>query len=374
MPIHSLKKVLPVVVAGLMLASAAHADLAPPKPEPFNFELVAKDPSADIKAGLKVDYYGSGLKDTKKFVIGAFQVRFRSSLTGEIKLNDRNCKGSLSDVYGLAENDTLYQKVTEDLYKQFVVDLKQRGIEVVNFEEMKKQPEFQSGIKKKLDSGALIELAAPAISNPFEKDAVKGRTPNSINKALGKEPTAYYRIFFPGEVPGFEYSGTDSFDEVVLPGTIPERRMEAAARIGAGVITVGFEVELIKYEYDACRIKSQLLINRAPMVRTRLTAFSAFPAGAKKSFSFTGGSISDGVVISPKIRGGGKSSGFLASMFNSEVSGSRWIEVEDDAVTIDYPTTTVIPVADKFPAAFKKSTTPHLQMIKYVLEHESVFK
>jgi hypothetical protein len=150
--------------------------------------------------------------------------------------------------------------------------------------------------------------------------------------------------------------------------------MEAAARVGAGVITAGFEVELIKYEYDACRIKTELLINRAPMVRTRLTAFSAFPVGAKSSFSFTGGSISDGLVVSPKIRGGGKSSGFIASFFNSDVSGSRWIEVEDGAVTIDYPSSTVIPVADKFPAAFKKSTTPHLQMIKYVLDHESAFK
>lgn len=163
----------------------------------------------------------------------------------------------------------------------------------------------------------------------------------------------------------------DNYDKIVLEKNVPPHHVEAAARVGAGVITVGFEVELMKYNYDACTIKSQLSVIGAPMVRTRLTAFKALPVGAKGSTSLFGGySINKGLVITPKSRGGTKGSGFLRSLMAGKEFGTRWVEVDDGSVMISADHTTVIPVAEKFPAAFKQSTDAHLQMIMHVLDHQ----
>lgn len=372
-----------ILFAGIILSGCASKALPPPMPEAFNFDPAGKTPSADIKSNMKVDYYGDGLKDTKKFVIGAFQVRFRETLGAHLELKDKNCTGTFVDLFSLRGDDALFQSVTEELYKGFVADLKKRGFQVVNFSDIQKQSEFSTALKGKLNSGKYVELTAPDISNSYGKDAVMGRIPSSF-LTIGKLNSAGYSIYAPNAIPMFEYSllgAADDFDVVVLPGTIPTHRMDAAAKSGAGVITVGFEVELIKFNYDACTIKTELLETHSPMVRTRLTAFNAFPVGAKIPFTLWGSPVDNGIVITPKDRGS-KGSGFIGDlMSDGKAYGTRWSEVDDGAVTIDYSKGTdaldekeVVPVTAKFPAAFKKSTDAHLQMIMHVLDHQADYK
>lgn len=384
MQLHLFSKSIPVLLAGLILAGCASKNLPPPMPEAANFDQIAKDPSADIKSSLKVDYYGDGLKDTKKFVIGAFQVRFRQTLSAKLEVNDKNCRGSLVDLFSLQANDPLFQGVTEELYKNFVADLKKRGYQIVDFAEMQKQSEFSTGLKGKLNSGKYAELTASAISNPYGNDAVLGRLPG-LASTVGKRDTAGYSIYAPNAVPLFEYGSTfgmaDDFDVVVLPGNIPVHRMDAAAKSGAGVITVGLEVELMKFNYDACTIKTELLETHAPMVRTRLTAFNAYPIGAKIPFTLWGRPVDNGIVITPKDRGS-KGTGFIRDlMADGKAFGTRWSEVDDGAVTVSYAKGSsaldekeAVPVAAKFAAAFKKSTDAHLNMIMHVLDHQADYK
>jgi hypothetical protein len=377
-------KAVPIFLAGLMLTGCASKSLPPPMPEAINFEQLAKNPSADIKNNLKVDFYGNALKDTKKFVIGAFQVRFRETLTGKLETKDKNCKGTLVSLFSLQDNAALFQSVTDELYKKFVADMKQRGFQIVDFGEMQKQSDFSTALKGKLDSGKYAELTAPAISNPYSADSVMGHLPG-ISVAIGSQETAGYSIYVPDEVPLFEYSlprgMADDFDVVVLPGILPAHRIHAAEKLGAGVITVGFEVELIKFNYDACTIKTELIMTQAPMVRTRLTAFNAYAVGAKIPFTLWGRPLDNGIVMTPKSRGGPKGSGFISDLMSGgKEYGTRWSEVDDGAVTINYAKGSdaldekeVVPVAVKFPAAFKKSTDVHLQMIMHVLDHQADF-
>ncbi|MBI5625947.1 MAG: hypothetical protein HY935_01915 [Nitrosomonadales bacterium] len=325
------------------------------------------------------------MKGTKKFVIGAFQVRFRETLTGKLDSKDKNCRGTLVSLFSLQDNQTLFQSVTEELYKKFVADMKQRGFQIVNFAEMQKQSDFSTALKGQLNSGKYAELTAPAISNPYGADSVMGHLPG-IASAIGSQETAGYSIYVPDAVPLFEYSlprgMADDFDVVVLPGNLPAHRIDAAAKLGAGVITVGFEVELMKFNYDACTIKTELLMTQAPMVRTRLTAFNAFPVGAKIPFTLWGRPVDNGIIMTPKSRGGPKGSGFISDLMSGgKEYGTRWSEVDDGAVTINYSKGSdaldekeVVPVAAKFPTAFKKSTDAHLQMIMHVLDHEAAYK
>jgi hypothetical protein len=364
-----------LLISGIIFTGCAEHVLLPPKAEVVSFDQSAPTAKSEVEKSLKVNYYGNGIKDSKKFVIGAFQVRFRSDLTGKLKVKDRNCNGEFMDVYSLGgNNEALFQKVTEDLYQKFTSDLKQRGIQIVNFADMKKQSEFQIGLKGALRSGHLAELTATEISNPFYDDGIMGRLP--VGDIFGQQSKAQYLIYSPTEVPSFEYTmmqgGTDDFDAVVLPGNVPAHRMDAASHLEAGVITAGFEVELMKFDYDACSIKTEIIISHTPMVRTRLTAFSAFPVGAKTGFSLFGNSINNGIVVTPKSRGGKKGTGFISSLMNGKVFGTQWSEVQDGSVVV--AETNVTPMADRFPIAFKKSTEPHLQMIMSVLDHQSDYK
>ncbi|MDH2915818.1 MAG: hypothetical protein PXX77_02975, partial [Gallionella sp.] len=101
-------------------------------------------------------------------------------------------------------------------------------------------------------------------------------------------------------------------------------------------------------------------------------AFNAFPAGTKQSFNLWGKPIDDGLMIYPKYRGKKHTNLFAAAM-NGEAFNKQWIEINDGSVTADVAGA-VTPVADKFPAAFKKSTAPHLQMIMHVFDHQADYK
>ncbi len=365
-----------MVLAGLILSGCAN-QLPPPKPEAFNFEQVSKDPSAEVKKNLTVDYYGEGTKSTKKFVIGAFQVRFRNDLTGRFSVGASGNKSgaSIEDTFYLTgENDAMFQKVTDDLYKQFVADLKQRGITTVGLASIKQYPEYQKNLKQELRSGFSNKLVATPISCAVCDDSPSGMHANGLNTLGGlTNNNSEYNIFSPSEVPALEYgllSNNDDSDNVVLPRLLPINLIEAATHANLGVITVGFEVELMKFDREDRG--SSIHMSHAPMVRTKLVAFKAFPPGAKIPFSLWGQPFDNGISVEPKYRGK-KHTNLIAGMFNGEVFNKQWIEIDDGSVAVD-AAGGVTPLADKFPAAFKKSTEPHLQMIMHVFDHQADYK
>lgn len=363
------KQLLPLALLSAALVGCG-TTLPPPKPEAFNFEQAAKDPSAEIKKNLEVKYYGDGLKGTKKFVVGAFQVRFRNDLTGGYHSDGAH----ITDPYYLSgNNEAMFQKLTDDLYKKFVAELKQRGIQAVGLSAIKQQSEFQSGFKQEMSSGFSEKFAAAAISCDLCEDATTGDTAGIMTALSPNVSSVEYDVFTPSEVPATEYGLVGAFQNfgvVVLPQSAPINWINAAAKVGAGVITAGFEVELMKFDRED-RGRS-IAMSRAPMVRTKLIAFKIFPAGAKMSFNLWGRPIDDGVFISPKYRGR-KRVNLFAAAFNGDAFGKQWIEIDDGSVTVD-AAGAVTPVADKFPAAFKKSTDAHLQMILHVLDHPADYK
>lgn len=372
-------KAVPVMLAGLILSGCA-STLPPPKPEAFNFDQVAKEPSAEVKQNLKVDVYGDGTKGAKKFVIGAFQVRFRNDLTGHYAVgasgagtNFAKSGASVEDTFYLAgSNNALFQKVTDDLYKKFVAALKQRGIQVVGLAAIKQYPEYQKNLKQEMPSGFTEKFQATGISCALCEDAPTGARAGMMTALMVNVSSTEYDVFTPSEVPALEYglmSANDDLDNVVLPRTLPINRIDAATHAGMGVITVGFEVELIKFDREDQG--SRISMSHAPMVRTKLVGFKAFPPGAKMPFSLWGKPVDDGLFVEPKYRGK-KRTGVFA-LANGDVFGKQWIEVDDGSVTADIAGA-VKPVADKFPAAFKKSTDAHLHMVMHAFDHQADYK
>jgi hypothetical protein len=367
MQIQFFNKSVPVLLAGLLLTGCA-GSLPPPKPEMFNFDQAAKDPRDAIKQNLKIEIFGDGTKGTKKFVIGAFQVRFRNDLTGAYHSDGAH----ITDPYYLSgSNSALFQKVTDDLYKKFVAELKQRGIQTVGLSAIRQQPEFQKYLKQEKSSGFSEKFTAGAISCDLCDDVPPGDIAGVMTALSPNVSATEYDVFTPSEVPAVEYSLMGpNFGMVVLPRIAPIPWIDASAKAGAGLINVGFEVELMKFDRED-RGRS-IAMSHAPMLRTKLIAFNAFPAGAKFSFNLWGRPIDDGLVISPKYRGK-KHTNLFAAALNGTAFNKQWVEIDDGSVTVDV-LGAVTPVADKFPATFKKSTEPQLQMMMYVLDHQADYK
>ncbi|MDH2916728.1 MAG: hypothetical protein PXX77_07620, partial [Gallionella sp.] len=233
-----LGKISAVLLAGLIL-SGCGSTLPPPKAEMFNFDQAAKDPGAEIKKNLHVDYYGEGTKGTKKFVIGAFQVRFRNDLTGAYNSDGAHISNPF---YLSGSNDVMFQKVTDDLYKKFVAELKQRGIQTVGLSAIKQSPEYQRNLKQEKSSGFTQKFAAAAISCDLCDDAPSGDTAGVMTALSPNVTSTDYDVFTPSDVPAVEYglmSANDDLGAVVLPRRPPLNRMDAATKAGMGVITVG---------------------------------------------------------------------------------------------------------------------------------------
>lgn len=364
-----LGKISSALLAGLILSGCA-SQLPPPKAEMFNFDQVAKDPAAEIKKNLTIDYFGDGTKGTNKFVIGAFQVRFRNDLTGAYSSEGAH----ISDTFYLkGDNQALFQKVTDDLYKKFVAELKQRGIQTVGLSAIKQNPDFLQSFKQEKSSGFSEKFAATAISCDLCDDGPSGDVAGIMTALSPNVTSTEYDVFFPSDVPAIEYGltgGTANFGSVVLPKVVPLNWVNAANKAGVGLILVGFEVEMMKFDRED-RGRS-IAMSHAPMLRTKLIAFKATPAGAKMSFNLWGRPIDDGLMISPKYRGK-KHTNLFAAALNGEAFNKQWIEIDDGSVTAD-AAGGVTPVPAKFPNAFKQSTAPHLQMIMHVFDHQADYK
>ncbi|MBA4382673.1 MAG: hypothetical protein C0406_08925 [Sideroxydans sp.] len=400
---NMLIKSVPVLLAGLILTGCGGpAPLAKPTPEAFNFEQIAKDPSKETKQNLNVEVFGDGIKNTKKFVIGAFQVRVRTDLTGEFK-SARSLgftgfeKMESHNMLGTG-NDALFQKATDALYKEFVANLKQRGFEVVNLSSIKKHPEYQQtgsnattegqmSLKGEFASGHSVPLVAESISDDQEGDNGTEYGTTAVEGLFSEVPDDNYQIFYPAAVPGLNYSRniitmfkpTDypMGDDIVLRSQLPRSLLEAAARDKAGIITVAFELELIKIRRELTdgTDRTTWRMSKAPMLRTKLSTLKMLPPGTKMGSFFNAMNFTEGLRITTKHRGV-KHTGMKA-MFDGEFFSRHWVEVDDGSVTLtqkdEYEPGILNPVPAKFPAAFKKATDGNLQMIMYAIDHQSDF-
>lgn len=406
------------LLAGLVLSGCAtQSVLPPPKAEAFNFEQVAKDSGADAQKNLVVDVRGEGVKN-KKVVIGAFEVRFRADLGAYAWLDNPNSRGTVRDFNLLSDNSTLFQNVTNDLYKQFVADLKQRGYTVLPSNTLK-FPAYSKGLaptlKETFRSGRYAKLEGnPILMTVYDDDPTRsgdwpyGSTGKEIydQTAVGKfftdvgdmlapdrlhQPTPYY-IYYPNEVPGLNVvfsllgSGEHRMEMMnVNPGNKGELNpvlpqpfiLEAAAKTGADLVTVVFEVELMKFhaktgDCGGFMGGKCIFMNKAPMVRTRLHSLQVLPVGVKSGmFSWA----DNGLFITSKHRGLPHKAWILHAMLDGkdDVYGYNWAEVDDGSVQSSN-NQDVVPVSEKFPAAFKKSTGAHLNMVMHVLDHQNDYK
>jgi len=396
-----LGKVSAAILAGLILSGCGGmAPLVKPTPDAFNFEPSGKDASKEVSQNLEVEVFGKGIKNTKKFVIGAFQVRVRTDLTGG---HDQKLKS-----YNLLSggNDALFQKATDELYKDFVAGLKQRGIEVVDLAAIKKYPEYQKtgseksaagrlDLKGEFTSGHGATLNAAEVGVDDTEDGSGGGGTNTIGRVTTSwfgSSDSNYQIFYPMAVPGLNYTRnvitmfkpTDFpvGDDIVTKTELPKALLDAAAHDNLGVITVAFEVELLKFrreksqEQSGDTTRTTWEMSKAPMLRTRLTALKMLPPGAEQGSFFNANNFTEGLRVTTKHRGSLSTTGMaskVVNLFKSGPFGRHWVEVDDGAVTLTQKDDTspgmVSPVSDKFPAAFKKATDGNLQMIMYTLDH-----
>jgi hypothetical protein len=352
-----------ILLAGLVLTGCVNAPVRP-APEAFNFEKVTTDPAEEAKKSIVVESFGNGIKNTKKFAIGAFQVRVRTDLSASLgpRLTSNNSLSSNQST------DALFQQATENLYKDFVAGLQAKGIQLVDIATLKKYPEYKKGLKGEFSSGHSVDL---------------GATPISVGKYDGKAEIGSkggdYSVFYPAKVPGLNYVRTMKvmFMDTEQPlgdaivSSLPQELLDAASHDGVGIITAAFEVELIKYNYYEDSL--ELEITQAPMLRTKLTALQMLPADTKTGGMFNSRGYSEGLRITPKVLGSGMQfSGTVGHLFNSsDAKGPVWTEVDDGAVTLAGGVVT--PVAATFPAAFKKATGAQLKMIMYGIDHPSDF-
>ena len=405
MQLHLYNKLITVALAGFVITGCgAPAPLVKPTPEAFNFEKNSVDLGKDAKQNLKVEIFGDGIKNTKKFVIGAFQVRVRSDLTAghDQKLKSYNSLGG--------GNDALFQKATDNLYNEFVANLKQRGIEVVNLSAIKKFPEYkQSGsntatvgrydLKGEFPSGHGATLSASSVGADDTEDGGAGGGDNLLGRVSESwfgTSNNNYQIFYPAAAPGLNYvrnivtmfKPTDFpvGDDIATKTELPKALLDAASHEKLGVITVAFEVELLKIrrekdQYDiGDSTRTVWAMSKAPMLRTRLTALKMLPPGTEQGSFFNATNFTQGLRITTRHRGNLSTSGLAFKIINLAKSGPygrHWVEVDDGSVTLsqkdEYSPGIVNPVPAKFPDSFKKATDGNLQMLMYAIEHPSDF-
>jgi len=377
------------LLAGVLLAGCSTPSLVA-KPEPYNFEEIAKDPSKEAKQNLKVEVFGNGIKDTKKFVIGAFQVRVRTDLTGEYSSAGLQQPNELA-----GGNEAIFQKATDALYVEFVANLKKRGIEVVNHSVLKKYPEYQEmgsnseaggkwTLKGTFPSGHPVALGAADISNEYQEDSGGEIGAPAVNSWFGKTPHDNYKIFYPAAVPGLNYvqnsvtlfgSNENPIGDLIASSLVlSDPIMAAAAHDKLGVITVVFELEMVKFgreRTDRVGYTAGFAIGGGvPMVRTKLAALKMLPPGAQRGTFFNAGGFTEGLRMRSKHRGFRHAG--LKSMFDGDVFAWHWVEIDDGSAVFSSPGV-ISPVPAKFPAAFKKATDGNLQLMMYAIEHPSDF-
>lgn len=382
MQINIISKAVPVLLAGFILGGCGSV-VPRPAPEALNFEQVAKDPKPLIDQDYMVNVSKDGLKNIKKLIVTHFQVRFRDDLTGKYSKSSSYTIGdyrysstaSVQDSYSVKGDEKLFQKVTDELYKHFVSDLKKQGHEVEGMGAfVNRNPDLKNNIKRQLSSGWQEKLLNTGPVSCILQDCGAGNG-SGLESLLGLSwfgDTSRYYIMFPSEVPAYVFSGMtrmlldyDHANGSVIGAQTDEK---------VGYVSVVFDVELMKFERGVEKglMSSSVVVYPAPMVRTQLHSFYA-GAIPDRSVAFSFGSPSM-ITILPKNRGFKREG--LTSFLNGKVFGYPWVELDEGAVTAERTILVegvsvgeVVPVPNKFPDTFKKTTEPLLQVINHVVTH-----
>jgi len=428
-----------VLLTGLVLSGCAtQSVLLPPKADKFDFDQLPKNVEAEAKNSLAVKVEGDGIKQGSKVVIGAFEVRFRRDLDAVASMDDGRTIGHVVSTNRLENNESVYQKVTEDLYQRFLTDLKKRYTVVPSSE--LKMPSAFAPVKAVI----IVPTAEEIAGTQRLKDVY--RTPRTVANATAQpakllvwggkdEPsrTAFvncadsgdelydptragnagrsagaglrslfgdgydksnleYTIFYPKDVPNleivspevlgithrYEIPSTPLCADGARPRLPPQIALVAASKINANVVSVVFEVQLLKFAAmqgtcgEGFSAGACIMIKESPMVRTQLHSLLI---ASNDSTAGMFGWAKDAVFVTGKSRGQQKRNWILHAILDNDGTqyGYNWAEIDDGSVkVVDGDTVTVDP--KKFPAAFKKSTDAHLQMLMYALDHQADYK
>ncbi|TAJ81297.1 MAG: hypothetical protein EPO42_02345 [Gallionellaceae bacterium] len=439
MQLSIFSKSIPVLLAGLILSGCAtQSVLSPPKADKFDFDQLSKNVDVEAKQDLAVKIEGNGVKPGSKVVIGAFEVRFRRDLDAVASMDDGQSIGHVVSENRLELNENLYQKVTEDLYQRFLADLKKRYT-VVPSSELKLATTFApvkaiiinpsleetAGMQKLKDVYRTPRTVANATAQPAkllvwgDKDEPSrtafancadsgdelydptrvGNTGRSVSSGFRglfgdgySKSNLEYTIFYPKEVPNleivspevlgmtyrFEIPSTPLCVDGARPRIPPAIALVAAAKLDAKIVSVVFEVQLMKFAAmrgtcgEGFSSGACIMIKESPMVRTQLHSLMiASNDSSAGMFSWA----KDAVFVTGKSRGQQKRNWILHAMLDNDNTqyGYNWAEIDDGSVKMaGGDTVTVDP--NKFPTAFKKSTDAHLQMLMHVLDHQADFK
>lgn len=434
-----LGKISTVLLAGLVLSGCAtQSVLLPPKADKFDFDQLPKSVDVEAKKNLVVKIEGDGIKPGSRVVIGAFEVRFRRDLDAVASVDDGRSTGHVVSTNRLELNEVVYQKVTEDLYQRFLTDLKKRYT-VVPSSELKLSSTFSpvksvilvpsmedmAGMQKLKDAHRTSRTVANATAQPAKllvwggKDEPSrtafancadsgdelydptrvGNVGRSVNSGLRSmfgdgydKSNLEYTNFYPKDVPNLEIVSPEVLGMVqrmeipstpvcadgARPRIPPAIALVAANKVNANVLSVVFEVQLMKFaamqgtcgeglSADAC-----IMIQKTPMVRTQLhSLLIASNDSTQGMFSWA----KDAVFVSGKSRGQQKRNWILHALLDNDDAqyGYNWAEIDDGSVKLtDSDTVKVDP--NKFPSTFKKSTDAHLQMLMQVLDHQADYK
>lgn len=271
--------------------------------KPFDY---AKASSAPLE--MSKDYFNShqteSIKGIKKVIIPVFQVRFSMKNDAKKNHSDTYSYGSISAGVELKLSNEVREHLTKKLYNQFVARLKSEGIEVVDINEYKNLPEVQKAISSVPESGTIEELSS---INGRESEIEKKKKDSFFYPWAIHYPSKYNNFLFSGMMEG-NAPGQSLMRVAERPNLHPST-IKIAKKLGVGIVTVGYEIQLDKMDafMESKLWDKKLIVQAAPVLRTRLLAFKVMPengdalmmaVGMGGGTNFTGMNF-DGFAVMP---------------------------------------------------------------------------
>lgn len=270
---------------------------------PFDYAQASSAPLEMSK-----DYFNShqteSIKGIKKVIIPVFQIRFSMYDDAKKNHNDAYSYGSIKAGVDVKVSNEVRERITKKLYSQFVSRLKAEGIEVLDVNEYKNLPEVQKAIADVPESGTIEELTT---LSGRESEAEKKKKGSFFYPWAIHYPSKYNNFLFSGMMEG-NAPGQSTMRVAERPNLHPST-IKIAKKLGVGIVTVGYEIQLEKMDayLEAKLWDKKLIVNAAPVLRTRLLAFKVMPengdslmmaVGMGGGTNFTGMNF-DGLGIMP---------------------------------------------------------------------------
>ncbi|MDD5716988.1 MAG: hypothetical protein PHW64_04220 [Sulfuricurvum sp.] len=278
---------------------------------PFDF---AQSSSAPLE--MSKDYFNShqteSIKGVKKVIIPVFQVRF--CMYDDAKKNyfsqmsagglTTTRSGSVEAGVEVKLSQEVREKITKRLYDQFVERLKKENVEVVDIKKYANLPEVQKAIAEVPESGTVEELST---LSGRETEVEKKKKASFFYPWAIHYPSKYNNLLFSGMMEG-NVPGQSTMRVAERPNLHPST-IKIAKKLGAGIVSVGYEIRLDKMDarMESSLWDTKLIVEAAPVLRTRLLAFKVMPesgdtlmmaVGMGGGTNFTGMNF-DGLGIMP---------------------------------------------------------------------------